>query len=248
MDATALPDLPRYIDRQRLFGRHGFRALDWTGRSLVGSTPPGGDALEVGAGDGLISLWLLHAGARSVISLEPEGDGATHGSLAAAARHRQVLAIPETRWQVRNETLQAFDPGGRRFALILSKSSVNHLDEDACERILEDRRARDRYLDLFARLRDLLVPGGRLVLADCGRVNYWHVLLQRPSPWAPEVEWHKHQEPETWCDLARAVGLVPEVARFWHPFYATRFLGPLLSLRPAARALASYFVVRLRRA
>lgn len=243
-----MQDLQKYVDEEGLFGRHGFRALDWTGRSLVGDASfTGADTMEIGAGDGLLSLWLLHAGARSVTSLEPEADGATGGVIAAAQRHRAKLGVSEDRWRFFPETVQRFDGEKGRYKLILSRSTVNHLDEDACMRLREDTAARDRYRAIFGKLREMLAPGGDLVVADCARVNYWDRLLNRPSPFAPEIEWHKHQEPETWAALLEEVGLKVVERRFWHPYYRLRTLGPLLSIKPAARMLASYFVVRVRR-
>jgi SAM-dependent methyltransferase len=239
--------LEQYVNERRLYGRHGFRALDWQCRKLVdGADPAAGAALEIGAGEGLMSLWLLHAGAETVTSLEPEADGATGGVAARAGEHRRALGVPEERWEYLPDTLQSFTPEGRRYRLILSHSSVNHLDEEACMRILDDPAARARYVELFGKVRELLEPGGTFVLADVARENYW-ARLGRSSPWAPEIEWEKHQEPETWCELLAEAGLVPSSRRWFHPYYRTRSVDKLLDNRIAARCLASGFVIHARR-
>jgi SAM-dependent methyltransferase len=240
--------LPAYVNARGLFGRHGFEALDWQCRTLLDDAADElaeGEALEIGAGEGLMSLWMLHAGARAVTSLEPEAAGATGGVAERAEAHRRALGLPEERWRYRPDTFQGFHRE-RGYRLILSHSSVNHLDEPACERLLEDAGARQRYVELFRKVRDLLEPGGIFVLADVARRNYW-ATLGRPSPWAPEIEWHKHQEPETWCELLEEAGLEPIARKWYHPFYKARFIEPLLDNRVAARLLASNFVIRARR-
>jgi hypothetical protein len=235
-------DLAGYVTEHKLFGRRGFIGLNWHCRELLaGVDPRGGHALEIGAGDGMISLWLLHAGARSVVSLEPEGDGSTNGVGARAAAHRRALGL-DGDWTWRAETLQAYAPD-RAFRVIVSQNSVNHLDEDACVHLLDDASARARYRSIFGRLRDILEPGGSLVVADCARANHWARLFGS-SPWAPQIEWHKHQEPETWAAIMDEAGLAPVSVRWWHPYYRVRALAPVIGNRAAARWLSSFFVVR----
>jgi hypothetical protein len=215
----AVPDpLAAYVDGERLFGRHGAAALDDKCRRLFRRAPfAGGDALEIGAGSGLLSLWLLHHGARRVVSLEPESHGASSGALADARRHRQRLGL-SSRWDLVSRRFQEFATK-RRFRLALSHASVNHLDEEACVRLHEDDAARATYRGLFTRLRDLLEPGGSAVLVDVGRKNLWPA-LGLASPWAPEIEWHKHQEPALWCQLLDEAGLTPIAVEWplpmWH--------------------------------
>jgi SAM-dependent methyltransferase len=234
-------------DGARLYGRNGHAALDYKANGLLADSPfKGKDVLEIGAGDGLLSLWLLQSGARSVVSLEPEADGSTEGAVGRALRLRERVGVDEDRWEIRSDTFQDYQGGGRAFGVILSFQSINHLDEPACMRLLEDPAARETYRRLFHKAHDLLVPDGRLVVADVGRVNMW-ARLGLASPWAPEIEWHKHQEPETWGEVMRAAGLEPIATRWNHPFYRLRFLGPLLTRRVASRCLGSQFQLTARR-
>src|SRR5262249_44080009 len=156
----------------------------------------------------------------------------------------RALAIAGDEWDYRPDTLQTY-AGGGGYSLILSHASVNHLDEEACVRLGDDPAARARYVELFRKVRDLLEPGGLFVLADCARENYW-ARLGRKSPWAPEIEWEKHQEPTTWQDVLADAGLQTASWSWFHPFYGTRKLAPLLNNRLAARCLASTFVLRAR--
>jgi SAM-dependent methyltransferase len=239
-------DLQTYVDTSGLFGRHGFAALERQGRELFGDTTfREKHVLEVGAGDGLVSLWLLERGARSVVSLEPEAAGATHGVAALAGRHRAALGYSRDRWEYRSDTLQRYKPD-RAFGLVVSHASINHLDEPACERLGWDDDARATYTDLFGLVRNLLGDGGHFVAADVGRRNLWGA-MGWASPWAPEIEWHKHQEPETWCELLTAAGLSPVAIRWRHPFFRLGPLGSLLENKYASRCLASQFAITARR-
>ena len=241
---TALAD---YIDRDHLFGRHGITGLDWHARQLLaGVDLTDGNALEVGAGRGLLSLWMLSSGARSVVSLEPEADGSTAGVRDALERHRRALGVSADRWQVEAETFQSYR-ADRVFRVILLQNSINHLDEDACVDLLEDPTSRRRYHALFEKMASMLEPGGHIVLADCARVNRlaW---LGRHSPLNPTIEWHKHHEPETWIAVLREAGLGRVAHVWWHPYYRTRKLAPLINRRAVARWLSSYFVVHARKA
>lgn len=241
--------LSRYIDEKGLFGRHGFPALDWHCSSVLKPALGqvlGSRALEIGAGSGLMSIWMLHAGARQVTSLEPEAAGATSGVARAAAEHRAALEIPPHRWDYRGETFQEFSDDGP-FDIILSHSSINHLDEAACMQLGDSEPARERYLELFSKVRRLLAPGGHFIVSDCARINLWG-RMGRPSPWAPEIEWEKHQEPETWSELLGAAGLETVDSRWLHPFYGARRFEPITRQKLVARCLASYFVIGARRA
>src|SRR5215470_4369117 len=170
MRSQTQADLSRYVNEGHFYGRYGYTGLDWRCRGWLfdGVDIDGGHALEIGAGDGMISLWMLSAGARSVVSLEPEADGSSHDAAATIEKHARALGLDSGRWSVRRETFQSFKPD-RPFRAILSQDSVNHLDEDACVRLLDDPSARRTYRDLFARMADMLESGGHVILADCAR-------------------------------------------------------------------------------
>jgi SAM-dependent methyltransferase len=241
-----MQDFPAYADRLSLGGRHGFKALDWHNRGLLAGVPlAGADVLDIGAGEGLLSLWMLHAGARSVVSLEPEAAGSTHGVGGRAAEHRRALGLSEARWSYRAETLQSYK-ADRKFGVIVSHASINHLDEDACVGLLTDAGAQARYRAIFRHIADLMTPGGHFVITDCGRENYW-ARAGWASPWSPEIEWHKHQEPETWARHLSDAGLTTVRLRWRHHFYRLRALTPFLETRMASRCIASSFALTVRR-
>jgi SAM-dependent methyltransferase len=239
-------NIPGYVDGHQLFGRHGFRGLDFHARHLLdGVDPRGRHILEVGGGDGIMSLWLLWAGARSVTCLEPEAAGATSGTLARARMHRSELGITDEALRLLPDRFQDYQPD-RELGIVLLRNSINHLDEPATERLLEDPAARRSYLELFGRVRRMLAPGGHVIMADSGRENVWGWLFTK-SPIAPHIEWHKHQEPETWASVLAEAGFTPAPPTWWHPTYRGRALAPFIDNRLVARFLASYFVLRAQR-
>jgi hypothetical protein len=141
-----------------------------------------------------------------------------------------------------NATLQAYECAPGSFDLVLSQSSINHLDEAACERI-QDPENKARYVTLFEKVRRLCKDKGYFVISDAGAVNYWNAIGLTP-PLARTIEWNKHQEPEVWAALAQAAGFKALSIR-WHQFYPLRHFGPLFSNRHSARLLTSHFVLTL---
>jgi hypothetical protein len=65
------------------------------------------------------------------------------------------------------------------------------------------------------------------------------------SPFAPTIEWHKHQPPETWTDLLGGVGFRATRVR-WSSFNKLRSPGRyLLGNRWASYCLHSHFALYL---
>ena len=111
--------------------------------------------------------------------------------------------------QVRLEpvTFQAFEPARKQFDIILLHNSINHLDETACINLLGDEASRTIYLNMCSKLSALASSGAKLIVCDCSRYNFF-ALLGIKNPFAPTIEWHKHQAPEIWVDLLSQVGFV----------------------------------------
>ena len=88
--------------------------------------------LDIGAGAGSTSLYAACAGARRVVSLEPELAGSAGGTRTVFERCRDRLGADQV--TLRAETLQEFDAGDERFDVVISRASINHIDEAACIR------------------------------------------------------------------------------------------------------------------
>lgn len=201
--------------------------------------------LDVGGGDGVHSFYAACRGAREVVCLEPEDDGSTAG---AAARFR-VLGEKLGLGQVSLEpvTLQAFEPGGRTFDVLLLHDSVNHLDDAACTSLLADPAARAAYRDVFSKLAALAAPGATLLVCDCARDNFFGHLGLR-NPFVPTVVWSKHHAPETWAGLLREAGFEQASVRWSSPNLFGALGRALLAHRIPAYFLKSHFRMAMRRA
>jgi SAM-dependent methyltransferase len=204
----------------------------------------GADVLDIGAGDGASSFYAACAGARSVVSLEPEIAGSSSGMTNSFKGARDRIDADNV--ELLPETLQGFDPAGRSFDVLLSIASINHLDEEACIRLQEDESARRTYLATFSKLAEIARPGSSLVVADCARRNAFGDLGIK-NPIVPTIEWQKHQQPAFWAGLLEQVGFANPRIR-WSTLNTLRRPGrALLGNRVAAYLSTSGFCLTMKR-
>lgn len=196
--------------------------------------------LDVGAGAGAASFFALVRGAVSATCLDPLADGSNEAMERQFSVFSESLGMEPT--MVR-QTFQDFDIADR-YDIVLLHNSINHLDEEACRRVDEDGAARAVFEGLANRLHQLVAPGGALVVTDCGRRNLLGS-LGLPSPFAPGIDWHIHQEPSTWRQVLAAGG-------FQHPrvrWDAVSRLGPIgqavLGNRVGAFLTNSHFILTM---
>ncbi|MBW1822196.1 MAG: class I SAM-dependent methyltransferase [Deltaproteobacteria bacterium] len=88
--------------------------------------------LEIGAGEGLFSLWAVSNAVERAVLLEPEADGATKGVAGKFLKHRKALRIPDERLRLYPQTFQEYEGEKESFDIVLSYASINHIDEPAC--------------------------------------------------------------------------------------------------------------------
>lgn len=240
-------DLPERFDRlvreDRLWTSP--ENLDFYHRYLFEGVPLlGRSFLEVGAGAGLTSLWAACQGATRVVALEPEAAGSTAGVRDRFRRAAEKLALSQV--EMLPETFQSYELPAEPFDVVLLHNSVNHLDEAACIRLREDLAARRTYEGLFEKLARATARGGRLVLSDCSCDNFF-ARLGVKNPFAPTIEWNKHQSPETWADLLREAGFAHPVVS-WTSYNRLGRPGRLLlGNRLASYFLQSHFRMRMER-
>jgi len=132
--------------------------------------------------------------------------------------------------------IQRFDPGDMKFHIILLHNSINHLDEKACIKVHYDPEAIKTYKQIFQKLSDLSVKGAKLIIADCSKYNFFY-LCKLKNPFAPDIEWHKHQPPEYWAKFLQKVGFCNPIIR-WRSFDQLRSVGRFLS----GNKVISYFL------
>ena len=185
--------------------------------------------LDIGGGSGVFSFYAANMGAAEVVCLEPEAQGSTWAFTRAFDRIRSEY--PDAPVRLDTRTIQEYS-SSENFDVVLMRASINHIDEDACIRLLDDKQAWERYKHVFTRIGTLVAPGGKLVITDCTRRNFF-AMLGLKNPLCPAVEWHKHHPPDVWVRLLAEAGFSdPRIS--WEPLYRLRKPGRLLLRNKAA--------------
>jgi hypothetical protein len=146
-------------------------------------------------------------------------------------------------------TFQDFSAADASYDIVLSYASINHLSAPDSMQLHWDARSRDVYIALCRKMRNLLVPGGQLLITDVSRHNVFSFVQSRGwlrNPIQPAIEWHKHQSPSVWASVLRDAGFV-DISWRWSPLTALNFLGPLASNAVFAYLTTSGFDLRARR-
>jgi SAM-dependent methyltransferase len=212
--------------------------------NLLGSPLPheGQTVLDIGGGHGITTLYAALLGAEAVL-LEPELDGSSSGMIANFKQAQQELGLLEKSTHL-PLTFQEFIGDSKwneqRWDIIVLSNSINHLDEDATIHLQTNKEAHARMMQNLSTLSRIMKPGGRLIITDCMRRNFW-ADIHRTSPFAPSIEWHKHQDPKVWINLLSQVGFTKFSVQ-WSKFRRYRFLGlPIFSNRVVAYFTNSHF-------
>ena len=201
-----------------------FKGLDLQGKTI----------LDVGAGAGYASCYAIALGAQSVIALEPEAGGSQLGMVRQAHVLRDEMGYAD-RIQIIPTT---FEASGIRsqFDIVLLNASINHVNEDACALLPDDRRARAIYLAFFEKLAQVCKPGGLLVITDCSNSNVFPA-LGLPNPVMKTIDWRIHQPPEVWASLLSRAGFIhPRID--WTPLTSMGWVGRVLG----SKKFINYFI------
>ena len=177
------------------FARQLFRDLDFRNKTM----------LEIGCGKGMLCLWAALHGARHVVGLEPLAEGAYDSSDCHRTFRSMAgqLDLPQAR--ILPATVQEFDSPGNYFDVVLSVASINHLDEKSCVALGKSEAAKKEYQKIFRNIARMMKPGGKLIIMDAARHNFFGDLGLR-NPMSPNIEWFKHQQPEYWAALLGECG------------------------------------------
>jgi SAM-dependent methyltransferase len=214
-----------------------FRGIDFTDKRV----------LEIGSGRGLLAIYMAMRGAR-VLSMEPELVGATSGVIAQ--QEARVRALGLTNVEVLNADFNTWDPAGRRFDVIVSNASINHLYASA-HHAEHHRETYDAYVRVAHRLRDMLAPAGSFVANDACRYAFFSALrefgIRRPWQWHRSgVDWRHHQNPGTWKKIFREAGFSSIELDYPAP-YRLRSLTPVVDTAIANFFLQGAFILRAQR-
>ena len=211
-----------------------------TSQFLFAGVPlTGKRVVDVGAGRGATTMWAVLQGAEHVTALEPELDGSTPKSHASFTQLVADYGLGD-RIDLRAVPLAGFE-SSQAFDVAVLNGVVNHLNEPAVVRLHRDPAAVDDFVATLRPLRALLRDGGTAIVADVGRRSIWRVLHVQ-GPWTQDIEWEKHQQPQTWIDVFRRVGFEPIGAR-WSPLRGT---GRLTGNRIVQFFTMAHFVLHLR--
>lgn len=180
--------------------------------------------LDIGAGDGVCSFYAAAAGAERVTALEPEADGSSAGVTRRFSRLGEALGLDSV--ELRTETFQDFSAGDDRFDVLFLHAVINHLDESATTQIGRSEAARESYRSLFSKLAGIGAPGAKLIASDATPNNLF-ARLPIKNLLQPEIEWEKHQTPETWARLLEDAGFSDPRIR-WNSINTLRRPGRLL--------------------
>ena len=190
-----------------------FNRYDFNGKSF----------LDIGGGTGVFTHYAAICGAARAICMEPESDGSTSGVTETFNSAKSALGLGDS---VTLDKRLFQDCSGDPFDMVLLHNSINHLDEEACEKLMGSNDAKDTYIELFKRLNLLVAPGGTLIVCDCGKRNFFND-FGMVNPFMKTIEWHKHQQPRVWGGLMEEAGFNVNCIK-WNTFNSLGKAGPLL--------------------
>jgi cyclopropane fatty-acyl-phospholipid synthase-like methyltransferase len=191
--------------------------------------------LDIGGGDGLMSFYMAHIGA-DVCCLEPDSDGSAEVDSSDYHHFEKETGLKINLYR---KTFQEYITDDQ-FDLILIHNAINHLNEQACERLRYDEGAFNLYTDYFKKLNTLLKKDGILIISDCSGKNFWNDIHQK-NPFIRNIEWEKHQSPRLWSHIASKADF-NKMNLTWSTFNRLGIPGKvILGHAPIAYFLSSHF-------
>lgn len=169
--------------------------------------------LEIGCGRGEFCLWAGIHGASRVVGLEPMSDGFYDTANYLEQFRRLVVRLNLTGVEMQGRKLQEHESPSGSYDVVLSVASINHVDERACIHLHDDPQSHAAFVSIFSNLRRIMAPGGKLIIIDAMRRNLFGDLGLR-SPFSPDVEWFKHQQPSVWAEVLTEAGFTDPHIRY----------------------------------
>lgn len=231
----------RHLGCEMGLWNHGFDFPRFCAQLFHNTDFRGKSMLEIGCGKGLLCLWAALNGASETVGLEPLAEGAFDSSECHRDFRLMAQRLGLSQSTILPYTVQDYDGGENRFDIVLSVASINHLDEKSCIALRKSSEAVRAYQQVFRHIARMLKPGGKLIIMDAARRNFFGDLGLR-NPLSPNIEWFKHQQPETWAALLRSCGLDrPSIA--WAGGKLLRHIG--IQRLPSALAYFGQSIFRL---
>lgn len=237
-DKKVADKISKFMELGRQYGYwdHGYDYPRMCQQVYQGVSLKGKNILEIGCGNGMLSIWAGMFEAASVVALEPLEDGS--GSFDSSRVFNDFKSITEAldikSATIIPQTVQDYN-GDMMFDVVLSNASINHLDEDSCINLKTCRKARENYVNILKIISNKMKIGGKLIVIDCSSSNFINDLGFR-NPLMKSIEWHKHHTPHFWQEIcAEADFLNPVIS--WPSGRYLRYLR--IYKRPQ---LISYFI------
>lgn len=177
------------------FARQSFRDIDFHDKAM----------LEIGCGKGMLCLWAALHGASETVGLEPMAEGCYDSSECHQAFRSMARELDLPQAQILPFTVQGYNSPKDHFDVVLSVASINHLDEKSCVHLGDSGAAVREYQNIFRNIASMMKLGGKLIVIDAGRHNFFGDLGMR-NPMSPNIEWFKHQQPVFWARLLSECG------------------------------------------
>lgn len=160
------------------------------------------NVLDIGGGIGIHSFYAACMGAKRVVCLEPELAG-------SSKRLKEKFSVINSKLGLNNvyfvtETFQEYEDSDI-YDVVVSSASINHLNESACIKLKKSKSAREEYKKYFWKLFQMTTSGSKLIICDCSNKNFFKFIGFK-NPFAPSIEWEKHQSPELWTSLLEDCG------------------------------------------
>lgn len=162
--------------------------------------------LDVGGGIGLLTFYAAVKGAKKAVCLEPESAGSSNGMINKFNEIKNAFEFPlpvEHLPLTLQDYLQLIDDAA--YDVIILHNSINHLDEEACINFRWSKSSYNTYKSIFTQVYKKMSPGGKLIVVDCSCNNFLNAIGVK-NYLNPNIEWHKHQAPETWIGLLKEIG------------------------------------------
>ena len=158
--------------------------------------------LDIGGGYGLVSFFAAINGAKKVVCLEPEIDGSTSGVKHKFSVIHNKLGLNNV--SLISKTFQDYQTT-EKYDIIILHNTINHLNEDMCELLVNSKEAQVVYKTYFEKMHQLTSCNAIIVVTDCSSKNFFNDLGMK-SPIMPTIEWKKHQSPYFWLSLMNQTG------------------------------------------
>jgi len=191
------------------------------------------EVLDVGGGKGLLTFYAAVNGAKKAVCLEPEQAGSRNGMTKGFHDLQREFKEPLP-VELMTLTLQEYvnQAGIGLYDVVVMHNSINHLDEEACIHLLKNETSYNRYVNIFKTVYRIMKKNSVLIVTDVGRNNFFNDVGVK-NILIPTIEWHKHQQPDTWISLLKEAGFKnPDV----------KWLTPNRLGRPGRFFMSNYFI------